>query len=860
MEYEKLRLIDSLEKKRYNLTYLNIITTIKDFLIERNYAIDIEEGLNTIIYGITANVIKNGENSVYYIYQIEPDPEVITLQCIDETIETIRLTDIYGISFDAKNGNIDEFKHKNPNYWILDKALCHIVFNKISYDFLFRNENDLYLFLSSIVALFEKYILIDDVTMKKRINNIWNYYDKDYDRHWNLNDFSDFCNELNLGMDYREILVEFSNLDKDNSGYIEENEFEKYILKYMKDSYIENLFKKYDNDPNDPEVHTGKISPENLLKFFTVKQKEKISINELCEIILQFKESIPKKEQLKILENINSENKIPEDLKEKLSISFDEFFLLLHSNITNVLDFIEMNKQQNEKRPLNDYFINSTHNTYLTGDQLKSNSTPEMYGFSVLEGYRLVELDCYDGNGDDIIITHGFTFCGEIHLKDILLQLKKFGFVNSDYPIILSIENHLDKHHQTIMTKLFKEILVDLYILDQKNPPDYFPTLEELKRKFIIKCSGKRVIKDNKNKIPRSEIKYEDNTSYLKDKRNIKLDVNSFKNAFKSFFGKLKSNNPKNILKSKPKNKMNLQHLNSEEEEDEIKEEEPIEDLDKIRGMLGTKFKIKEIKELNYQPWEFVTVKSSKLEKYVDNIETREKLINYNINSFMKAYPQSFASDNYNLVKIWICGAQVAALNIQSNEDNYTLLNKIFFMNNRNSGYVLKPKKLLPESLFIENYEKPKMYIVIRLLCMVNIQKLVKKEGIDFGKKNLLLKGFVIGSKSDMERNKKFHLKFGGNLLQESIQVDQNMVFDIYDKDLSFIYFKLYYDDDLIGRSVIPVSLMKEGYRKIVLYDINCIECYESYLIVKITKTDFQNIDQENENENGNENKDIIEH
>ena len=655
-------------------------------------------------------------------------------------------------------------------------------------------------------------------------------------------------------MDYREILIEFSNLDKNNSGFIEENEFEKYILKYMKDSYIESLFKKYDSEPNDPENHTGKISPENLLKFFTKKQKENITINELCEIILEFKESIPKKEKLQILQKINSENKISEEQKEQLSINFDEFFLLLHSNLTNVLDFIEMNKQQNEKRPLNDYYINSTHNTYLTGDQLKSNSTPEMYGFSVLEGYRLVELDCYDGEGDDIIITHGFTFCGEIHLKDILFQLKKFGFVNSDYPIILSIENHLDKYHQTIMTKLFKEILVDLYILDQKNPPDYFPTLDELKKKFIIKCSGKRVIKDNKNKIPRNEIKYEDNTSYLKDKRNIKLDKNSFRDAFKSYFTKLKANNPINILKSKPKQNRNLIHSNSEEDEDEIIEEEPIEDLDKIRGMLGTKFKIKQIKELNYQPWEFVTVKSSKLEHYIDNLETREKIINYNINSFMKAYPQSFASDNYNLVKIWISGAQVAALNIQSNEDNYTLLNKIFFMNNRNSGYVLKPKKLLPESLLIEKYDKPKIYIVIRLINMVNIQKLVKKEGITFGKKNLLLKGFVIGCKNDMERNKKFHLKFGGNLLQESIQVNQNMVFDIYEKDLSFIYFKLYYDDVLIGRSVIPVSLMKEGYRKIALYDINCIECYESYLIVKITKTDLDNIQHDNDNDN--ENKD----
>ncbi len=101
-----------------------------------------------------------------------------------------------------------------------------------------------------------------------------------------------------------------------------------------------------------------------------------------------------------------------------------------------------------------------------------------------------------------------------------------------------------------------------------------------------------------------------------------------------------------------------------------------------------------------------------------------------------------------------------------------------------------------------------------------------------------------------MERNKKFHLKFGGNLLQERIQVNQNMVFDIYEKDLSFIYFKLYYDDVLIGRSVIPVSFMKKGYRKIVLYDINCIECYESYLIVKIAKNDLYNMQHDNDNEN----------
>ena len=137
MESHQIRIIDSLDKKRYNLTHLNLITTIKDFLLERNYEINIEKGLNTIIYGIRATIIKNGESSIYFIYQIEPDQEDLTLVSIDDTIEIIRLTDIFGISFDSKNVNIDLFMENNPDYKILSNAICHIVFNKISYDFLF---------------------------------------------------------------------------------------------------------------------------------------------------------------------------------------------------------------------------------------------------------------------------------------------------------------------------------------------------------------------------------------------------------------------------------------------------------------------------------------------------------------------------------------------------------------------------------------------------------------------------------------------------------------------------------------------------------------------------------------------------
>jgi hypothetical protein len=76
-----------------------------------------------------------------------------------------------------------------------------------------------------------------------------------------------------------------------------------------------------------------------------------------------------------------------------------------------------------------------------------------MYSLSLLEGYRLVELECYNGSGDDIIITHGYTLVSDLKLDDVLKELKESAFTHSSMPVILSIENHLDKNHQNIMAK-----------------------------------------------------------------------------------------------------------------------------------------------------------------------------------------------------------------------------------------------------------------------------------------------------------------------------------------------------------------------------------------------------------------------
>uniref|UniRef100_A0AAY4C1I5 1-phosphatidylinositol 4,5-bisphosphate phosphodiesterase n=1 Tax=Denticeps clupeoides TaxID=299321 RepID=A0AAY4C1I5_9TELE len=545
---------------------------------------------------------------------------------------------------------------------------------------------------------------------------------------------------------------------------------------------IEELFKKINGDKSDY------LNIDQLVSFLNENQRDP----RLNEILFPFYDP---KRAMQIIEKYEKDV----DLKKKGLISSDGFcrYLMSDENAPVFLDRLELYQEMDQS--LAHYFISSSHNTYLTGRQFGGRSSVEMYRQVLLAGCRCVELDCWDGKGEDQepIITHGKAMCTDILFKDVIQAIKETAFVTSDYPVILSFENHCSKPQQYKMAKYCEEIFGDLLL---KQPLESFPiepgrslpSPNDLKRKILIK---------NKRLKPEVEQK----------------QLESFKKHMEA--GELSTQ--VNIL---------------EDENEEDLENKPAEDDEQAfianYTYVGATTNIHPYLSamVNYaQPVKFQSFDVAEERNIHHNMSSFNEsvglgylktnaieFVNYNKRQMSRIYPKGGRVDSSNYMPqiFWNAGCQMVSLNYQT-PDLAMQLNQGKFEYNGACGYLLKPDFMRRSDRMFDPFSETPVDGVIAATCSVQV---FSGQFLSDKKIGTYVEVDMYGLPTDTIR-KEFRTRMVMNNGLNPYYNEEPFVFrKVILPDLAVLRIAVYDDNNkLIGQRILPLDGLQAGYRHISL-------------------------------------------
>ncbi|XP_026120679.1 1-phosphatidylinositol 4,5-bisphosphate phosphodiesterase delta-4-like isoform X1 [Carassius auratus] len=606
--------------------------------------------------------------------------------------------------------------------------------------------------------------------------------DKNRDGRMNFKEVQDLLKMMNVDMNEHHALRLFTMADKSQSGTLEDDEFVMFYKMLTQREDILRVFQEYSADGQ-------KLTLQDLKDFLQEEQLQKDGVQQYA---------------LKLIECYE-----PSDTARMLQVmTFDGFLMYLTSPEGSIFNPTMVDLYQDMTQPLCHYFISSSHNTYLLEDQIRGQSSVEGYIRALKRGCRCVEVDCWDGPNGEPIVYHGHTFTSKIFFKDVVTVLGDYAFKASQYPVILSIENHCSVEQQKVMAQHLTQILGDKLLkspLDGKFPIG-LPSPEDLKGKILLK--GKKIggLEDSMNGVVddplMGEVSDEEETAEIDDDHHRNDSIRH------------------RVKKSK-------QSLSKELSDCVVY----------CKSVHFSSFKHSQIHSKFYEISSFT---ESKARKHIR--EAGAEFVLHNARQLSRVYPSGLRTDssNFNPQDMWNAGCQIVALNFQTAGVEMDL-NDGLFSQNGHCGYVLKPafmsntdERFDPESPQIDGY-KP-LSLSIQVISGQQLPKVNIKEGSII---DPLVRVEIHGVPLDQAKQETRYIDNNGfnpvwyDTLQFTIHVPElalvRFVVEDYDKTSK---------NDFVGQFTLPFTCIQPGYRHIHLLskDGTSIPPSSLFVNVRITK------------------------
>ncbi|KAJ4376207.1 hypothetical protein N0V83_001489 [Neocucurbitaria cava] len=561
----------------------------------------------------------------------------------------------------------------------------------------------------------------------------------------------ELCRSLHINCTETTLRAYFEKADTLRVGTLNQSQFLYFVRRLKERKDIKAIYKSFTSG--------SKVEMDKVTFFSFLQREQGVDVNDDLEYWTATFEKFARATKPKATPTEGGEIPLP------LAMNFPAFQTYLTSPANSILRPVSLGHKLD--RPLNEYYISSSHNTYLLGRQVAGESSTEAYITALQKGCRCLEIDCWDGNDNKPVVMHGRTLTKSILFKDTIKAINKYAFTESPYPLILSLEVHCSSTQQSEMVNImiaeFGEKLV-LQPLDFESQA--LPSPEELKYRILIKVKA-AAGEDFDTRALMGEVSTRRQRSFSSPwSRPVILNDHVIPNSpllssppsmspperTASFWTSPRSSNntipPSTVVSSAEDSDSptaapaatpaeTTESIEAIEDRKQSKKTKtnnitkPLGDLGVYtRGVKFTDFGSVDANTFNH----VYSINERAFEKLTRPGAREKHLVeDHNMRCLMRVYPHAFRinSSNFDPLKFWRRGVQMAALNWQTYDLGQQLNEAMFAGGDDRTGYVLKPAALRLESQtpVIGHRKAPKKQVKFTVQ-IISAQQLPRPRGL----------------------------------------------------------------------------------------------------------------------------------